>query len=69
MAVHYATQLMVGRCENPDCQSVHVDLLVENEVVCCAAISVDKIDAFIADLQENAAWIKAEKPIAMARLQ
>ena len=39
----HATGIFIGRCANPDCRSLHLDLVDGDEVFACAAIPVSQL--------------------------
>lgn len=58
----FAHSLWMGRCGNPQCQSVHLDLLDRTgDVIACASVGRTDIASMISKLQDLAYEIATER--------
>jgi len=57
----YADAIRFGRCKNPHCRAVHIDLLdSDNEAIACATVNVDEVPAFTEAMRNVAYEIAVE---------
>ena len=57
----HATGIFIGRCVNPDCRSLHIDLVEGDEVIACAAIPVSQLTLLTDHLHGIAYEIATER--------
>lgn len=58
----FATSLWIGRCGNPECGSIHIDLLDQHgDVIACGTIGVRDQSSAIGKLQDLAYEIATER--------
>jgi hypothetical protein len=62
MIIH-ADAITISRCGDPNCKSIHIDLLASDEqVIACAALGVEDVRSFTEKMRSVAYEIATENP-------